>query len=70
MGDDPAIGEYGECYDGRTLPLRSADYPRFTEKLLLATKTTARKELILLHDERTVAPGSTRPWLKVSPDIQ
>ncbi|OCF45992.1 lysophospholipase NTE1 [Kwoniella heveanensis CBS 569] len=33
------------------------------EKLLLATKTTARKELILLHDERTVAPGSTRPWL-------
>jgi lysophospholipid hydrolase len=35
------------------------------EKLLLATKTTARKELILLHDERTVPPGSTRPWLKV-----
>nr|XP_019012887.1 lysophospholipase NTE1 [Kwoniella pini CBS 10737]OCF51668.1 lysophospholipase NTE1 [Kwoniella pini CBS 10737] len=33
------------------------------EKLLLATKTTARKELILLHDERAVAPGSTRPWL-------
>jgi lysophospholipid hydrolase len=36
------------------------------EKLMLATKTTARKELILLHDERTVPPGSTRPWLKVS----
>jgi hypothetical protein len=36
------------------------------EKLLLATKTTARKELILLHDERTVPPGSTRLWLKVS----
>jgi lysophospholipid hydrolase len=35
------------------------------EKLMLATKTTARKELILLHDERTVAPGSTRLWLKV-----
>ncbi|WWC88526.1 lysophospholipase NTE1 [Kwoniella dendrophila CBS 6074] len=33
------------------------------EKLLLATKTTARKELILLHDDRAVAPGSTRPWL-------
>ncbi|WVQ65631.1 lysophospholipase NTE1 [Kwoniella botswanensis] len=33
------------------------------EKLLLATKTTARKELILLHDEKAVAPGSTRPWL-------
>ena len=38
----------------------------FTEKLVLATKTTARKELILLHDERAVAPGSTRPWLRVS----
>jgi len=35
------------------------------EKLLLATRTTARKELILLHDERTVASGSTRPWLRV-----
>ncbi|RSH91000.1 phosphatidylcholine and lysophosphatidylcholine phospholipase [Saitozyma podzolica] len=37
------------------------------EKLMLATKTTARKELILLHDERTVPPGSTRPWLKNRP---
>ncbi|KAK4684591.1 lysophospholipid hydrolase, partial [Tremellales sp. Uapishka_1] len=37
------------------------------EKLLLATKTTARKELVLLHDERTVAPGSTRQWLKNRP---
>ncbi|WVQ85079.1 lysophospholipase NTE1 [Cryptococcus sp. DSM 104549] len=37
------------------------------EKLLLATKTTARKELILLHDDRTVAPGSTRPWLSNRP---
>ena len=37
------------------------------EKLVLATKTTARKELILLHDERTVAPGSTRLWLKNRP---
>ena len=40
------------------------------EKLLLATKTTARKELILLHDERTVAPGSTRPWLRNRPWLQ
>ncbi|WWD18608.1 lysophospholipase NTE1 [Kwoniella shandongensis] len=39
------------------------------EKLLLATKTTAKKELILLHDERTVAPGSTRPWLSNRPWI-
>ncbi|ORY25937.1 hypothetical protein BCR39DRAFT_542645 [Naematelia encephala] len=37
------------------------------EKLLLATKTTARKELILLHDERTVASGSTRAWLQLRP---
>jgi hypothetical protein len=35
------------------------------ERLLLSTKTTARKELVLLHPERTVVPGSTREWLKV-----
>jgi lysophospholipid hydrolase len=35
------------------------------EKLLLATKTTARKELVLLHPERYVASGFTRRWLKV-----
>ena len=40
------------------------------EKLILATKTTARKELILLHDERAVAPGSTRPWLRVSRPVR
>lgn len=36
------------------------------EKLLVGMKTTARKELILLHSERNVSPGTTRPWLKVS----
>lgn len=36
------------------------------ERLLLSMKTTARKELILLHPYRSVAPGSTRLWLKVS----
>jgi len=36
------------------------------EKLLLASGTTARKEMVLLHPERYVAPGSTRRWLKVS----
>ena len=35
------------------------------ERLLLSMKTTARKELILLHPDRSVAPGSTREWLKV-----
>ncbi len=35
------------------------------ERLLLSTKTTARKELILLHPERSVVHGSTREWLKV-----
>ncbi|EIW67695.1 hypothetical protein TREMEDRAFT_72160 [Tremella mesenterica DSM 1558] len=40
------------------------------ERLLLASKTTARKELILLHDERTVPLGSTRPWLKNRPWLQ
>ncbi|KAF5384914.1 hypothetical protein D9615_001128 [Tricholomella constricta] len=34
------------------------------ERLLLSMKTTARKELILLHPDRSVAPGSTREWLK------
>jgi hypothetical protein len=35
------------------------------ERLLLSMKTTARKELILLHPDRSVVPGSTRDWLKV-----
>jgi lysophospholipid hydrolase len=35
------------------------------ERLLLSMKTTARKELVLLHPDRTVVPGSTREWLKV-----
>ncbi|KAJ7492149.1 hypothetical protein FB451DRAFT_1336165 [Mycena latifolia] len=39
------------------------------ERLLLSMKTTARKELILLHSDRTVIPGSTREWLKVHQHI-
>lgn len=35
------------------------------ERLLMSVKTTARKELVLLHPERSVFPGSTREWLKV-----
>lgn len=35
------------------------------ERLLIGMKTTARKELILLHPDRSVPPGSTREWLKV-----
>lgn len=35
------------------------------ERLLLTTKTTARKELVLLHPDRSVPQGSTREWLKV-----
>ncbi|KAJ7982797.1 hypothetical protein DFH06DRAFT_1171588 [Mycena polygramma] len=37
------------------------------ERLLLSMKTTARKELVLLHPDRTVLPGSTREWLKNRP---
>ncbi|KAL0951734.1 hypothetical protein HGRIS_008408 [Hohenbuehelia grisea] len=37
------------------------------ERLLLSMKTTARKELILLHPDRTVMSGSTREWLKNRP---
>ena len=33
------------------------------ERLLLTTKTTARKELVLLHNERLCPPGLTRKWL-------
>lgn len=36
------------------------------ERLLIASKTTARKELVILHPERSVIPGSTREWLKVT----
>jgi lysophospholipid hydrolase len=34
------------------------------EKLLLRMKVTARRELVLLHQERYVKPGSTLEWLK------
>ncbi|KWU47420.1 patatin-domain-containing protein, partial [Rhodotorula sp. JG-1b] len=37
------------------------------EKLLVSMKTTARKELVLLHAERNVISGSTRPWLRNRP---
>lgn len=39
------------------------------ERLLLSMKTTARKELVLLHPERFVIPGLTRQWLKNRPWI-
>lgn len=38
------------------------------ERLLLSIKTTARKELVILHSERSVVPGSTREWLKARVD--
>ncbi|KAI9346047.1 hypothetical protein DFJ73DRAFT_626410 [Zopfochytrium polystomum] len=34
------------------------------ERVLIGMKTTARKELILLHNERYCVPGSTAAWLK------
>jgi lysophospholipid hydrolase len=34
------------------------------ERLLIGMKTTARKELVLLHAERYCIPGSTSQWLK------
>lgn len=34
------------------------------ERLLISMKITARKELVLLHPDRNVPAGSTRPWLK------
>ncbi|KAE8162854.1 lysophospholipase nte1 [Aspergillus tamarii] len=34
------------------------------ERFLLGMKTTARKELVLLHSERYCPPGLTRQWLK------
>ncbi|KAJ2884370.1 phosphatidylcholine and lysophosphatidylcholine phospholipase, partial [Coemansia aciculifera] len=34
------------------------------ERLLLALKTTARKELVLLHENRSCITGTTREWLK------
>lgn len=37
------------------------------ERLLLALKTTARKELVLLHESRSCSTGTTREWLKKRP---
>ncbi|KAG0235952.1 phosphatidylcholine and lysophosphatidylcholine phospholipase [Actinomortierella wolfii] len=34
------------------------------ERLLISMKTTARKELVLLHPTRHCSPGSTAAWLK------
>lgn len=34
------------------------------ERFLVGMKTTARKELVLLHVDRYVSPGVTRQWLK------
>jgi lysophospholipid hydrolase len=34
------------------------------ERFLLTAKTTARKELVLLHGERLCPPGLTRKWLQ------
>ena len=39
------------------------------ERFLLTTKTTARKELVILHAERYCWPGLTRSWLKNRPWI-
>lgn len=39
------------------------------ERVMQAMKTTARKELVLLHRERSVTPGSTFNWLKERPWI-
>lgn len=37
------------------------------ERFLLTTKTTARKELVLLHSERYCQSGLTRKWLRNRP---
>jgi predicted acylesterase/phospholipase RssA/CRP-like cAMP-binding protein len=37
------------------------------ERQLIGMKTTARKELVLLHSSKYVYPGSTRQWLKPRP---
>ncbi|OCK83861.1 lysophospholipase NTE1 [Lepidopterella palustris CBS 459.81] len=39
------------------------------ERFLLTTKTTARKELVLLHSERYCPPGLSRRWLRNRPWI-
>lgn len=39
------------------------------ERFLLTTKTTARKELVLLHSERYCQPGVSRSWLRNRPWI-
>ena len=40
------------------------------ERVLLNLKTTARKELVLLHPDRQVQSGSTIEWLSLRPWIQ
>jgi lysophospholipid hydrolase len=36
------------------------------ERFLVGSKTTARKELVLIHPDQSVKSGTTREWLKVT----
>lgn len=40
------------------------------ERVLSSMKTTARKELVLLHPEKYVVPGLTRQWLRDRPWVK
>jgi lysophospholipid hydrolase len=40
------------------------------ERFLINMKTTARKELVLLHGERSCASGTTQNWLKVTKTLE
>lgn len=40
------------------------------ERILSSMKTTARKELVLLHPEQYVVPGLTRQWLRDRPWVK
>lgn len=55
--------QQGDCIILLADSMSSPDVGEY-ERLLVKSKTTARTELVLLHPERHIEPGSTHKWLK------
>lgn len=55
--------QQGDCILLLADSMQSPDVGEY-ERLLVKSKTTARTELVLLHPERYIEPGSTNKWLK------
>ncbi|TID30495.1 hypothetical protein CANINC_000848 [Pichia inconspicua] len=55
--------QQGDCVLLLADSMQSPDVGEY-ERLLVKSRTTARTELVLLHPDRYIEPGSTHKWLK------